>query len=100
MAEAVDIEPVSTVRFAENREKYRVNGVLKPKMMSPPSRSAASMGLFSEIRLKINRENIVTYQGNVDQITGQIGTLPPISALLSLFGRTHVKAWRNETHRK
>src|SRR5262245_24951256 len=60
-------------------------------MMPPPSRSAASMGLFSEIRLKINRENIVTYQGNVDQITGQIGALPPISALLSLFGRTHVR---------
>jgi hypothetical protein len=39
-------------------------------MMPPPSRRAASMGLFSEIRLKINRENIVTYQGNVDQITG------------------------------
>jgi hypothetical protein len=70
VAEAVDIEPVSDVRFAENREKYRVNGVLKPKMMPPPSRSAASMGLFSENAFKINREVLGPYQGNVDQNTG------------------------------
>jgi len=31
VAEAVAIEPVSTARFARNREKYRVNGVLEPK---------------------------------------------------------------------
>jgi hypothetical protein len=56
--------------LAENREKYRVNGVLEPKMMSPRSRSAASMGLFSENAFKINREEIAPYQGNVDQNTG------------------------------
>jgi hypothetical protein len=60
-------------------------------MMPSPSRNAASMGLFSEIRLKFNRVNIDPYQGNVDQITGQTETLPPISGLLSLFGRTHVR---------
>ncbi len=70
VAEAVDIERVSAVEFAENREKYRVTGVLKPKMMLPPSRSAAFMGLFSENALKINREVLGPYQGNVDQITG------------------------------
>jgi hypothetical protein len=70
VAEAVEIEPVSAVEFAENREKYRVNGVLKPKMMLRPSRSAASMGLFSENAFKINREVLGRYQGNVDQNTG------------------------------
>jgi hypothetical protein len=30
VAEAVDIEPVSTGKFAENREKYREDGVLEP----------------------------------------------------------------------
>jgi hypothetical protein len=70
VAEAVVIEPVSTLEFAENREKYRVNGLLEPRMMLPPSRSAASMGLFSENAFKINREVLGSYQGNVDQNTG------------------------------
>src|SRR5262249_41305042 len=68
------------------------------KMTPPPSRSAASMGLFSEIRLKFNRVNIAPYQGNVDQITGQIGTLPPISALSSLFGRTQISRVAQPDH--
>jgi hypothetical protein len=70
VAEAVDIEPVSTGKFTENREKYRVNGVLEPQNDATPSRSAASMGLFSENAFKINREVLGSYQGNVDQITG------------------------------
>ena len=70
VAEAVVIEPVSIGEFAENRGKYRVNGVLEPQMMPSPSRSAASMGLFSENAFKINREVLGPYQGNVDQITG------------------------------
>jgi hypothetical protein len=70
VVDAVAIEPVSTARFTENREKYRVNGVLQPKMMLRPSRSAASMGLFSENAFKINREVLGPYQGNVAQNTG------------------------------
>ena len=70
------IEPVSTVRFAENREKYRVNGVLKPKMMPPPSRSAASMGLFSENAFKINREVLGPYQGNLTKIQAKSEHFP------------------------
>jgi hypothetical protein len=30
VVDAVEIEPVSAVEFAENREKYRVNGLLEP----------------------------------------------------------------------
>jgi len=70
VADAVAIEPVSAGEFAKNREKYRENGVLEPQMMPPPSRSAASMGLFGENACQINRETVWPYQGNVDQITG------------------------------
>ena len=66
-------------------------------MMPPPSRSAASMGLFSEIRLKINRENFAPYQGSVDQITGQIGRHLEISALLRFSVLRKPRAWRNQT---
>jgi len=46
--DAVGFEPVSKLKFPNNREKYRENPKIKPEMTTASSLNAASIGVFGE----------------------------------------------------
>jgi hypothetical protein len=56
VADAVAVEPVSTMKIPDNREKYRENQKNKPEATTTSSLNTATNGFLTKSVVKVNRE--------------------------------------------